>query len=193
MIHTFGDSHCESGWAALRGVETHWMGAYTAYSVGKMGLEKLRVTVPAGNTAVFCFGEIDCRCHMNRYVTEGVMDIAVPLVERYFDTLRLNAELNPGVKIAVQTVTPAVRRAGQVEHGDYPFRGTDDERRSYVACFNVLYRSWCLQLGWACVDVHDAYADKDGFLNPEYSDGSVHISNPIFLSQSIERMMRDPV
>lgn len=186
MIHTFGDSHCQSGWAELHCVENHWMGPWTAYSVGNSGLDKLRVTVPPGNTAIFCFGEIDCRCHMNRFVTEGVMDVAGPLVERYFDTLLLNAELNPGAQFGVQTVTPAVHRFGLREDGDYPFRGTDDERRSYVFCFNVLYRLWCKKLGWLCVDVHDAYADKDGFLNREYSDGSVHIKDPRFLHEFIQ-------
>jgi hypothetical protein len=188
MIHTFGDSHCQSGWAALPGVETHWMGAYTAYSVGKMGLEKLRVTVPPGNAAVFCFGEIDCRCHMNRYVTEGVMDIAVPLVERYFDTLRLNAELNPKVVFGVQTVNPAARKVQGIDNGLYPIRGTPEERQSYTAAFNTLYRHWCQRLGFVCVDVHDKYAAPDGLMSMGYSADGVHISNPVFIAEFLERL-----
>lgn len=190
MIHTFGDSHSDAGWCAIKGVHTHPIGPLTCHRVGRDGLDAVNITgkVQPGDIAIFCFGEIDCRCHVGKFVTEGIMDFANITVGNYFKTLQQNAEANPEVTIGVLTVTPASKKNGLKEAPDFPFIGTDEERASYVVCFNVLYRLWCKKLGFICVDVHSQYSDGDGMLNSQYSTDGVHITNPVFIIGELKRL-----
>jgi hypothetical protein len=188
MIHTFGDSHATVGWCRIPGVEHHTSGPVTCHRIGKYGLSGINITgrVVGGDFAVFSFGEIDCRCHIGRYAECDAGAEIERLVGLYFNTLAENAALNPGVVIGVQTVTPAVRKEEQVDAPDYPFIGTNDERRRFVSLFNDGYRKFCKALGMVCVDIHDQYADSEGFLNPKYSDGTVHIDDPVFIIEFLK-------
>jgi hypothetical protein len=69
-IHTVGDSHSYYGWS---GIIHHHLGAVLCYSFGKEKLNKCDIRnfdIKDGDTVIFCFGEIDCRCHIHKHITE---------------------------------------------------------------------------------------------------------------------------
>ena len=83
MIHTFGDSHARgdtgkrcsiAGWQYCDNVAAHWLGAILCYSFGKENLDRCNISdekynVKDGDSVVFSFGEIDCRCHINKQLS----------------------------------------------------------------------------------------------------------------------------
>jgi hypothetical protein len=71
-IHTIGDSHSGHGWS---NIINHPLGAVLCYSFGQKKLNICNIckfNIKDGDTIVFCLGEIDCRCHIHKYITETI-------------------------------------------------------------------------------------------------------------------------
>ena len=202
MIHTFGESHSVYGWNKCKNVITHSIGPVLAYSLGRDKLQRLNIknfNIKDNDSVVFCFGEIDCRCHIHKYITKDntYKMIIDNIVNNYVDAINLNinncdTKLN---KIAIYNVVPPVEdNYIKTWEGDellnavkkWPFLGTDIERQVYVKYFNNCLEKKCLLNNWIFVNIYDFYADKNGFLNKSLSDGLVHIDNPIFLQKFID-------
>ncbi len=166
-IHTFGDSHAQWGWQSLPNVIIHSYGPRTMFSLGR-DAEILVRDVPPEGIAVFCYGEVDCRCHVNKYQPwEENID---GLVAGYLRAIALNAQVHKG-DIWIFNVPPPPRRDKAEEIVQFPFVGTDEERLSYVKYMNEKLKAG----PYPFVDIYDSYADADGFLLMQYSDGHVHI------------------
>ena len=95
-IHTIGDSHSENGW---NGVVKHHLGPLLCYSFGKEKLYRCDIrkfNIKDGDTIVFCLGEIDCRCHINKHITNTTtyQDIINNIVDDYFDAIELNVSIS---------------------------------------------------------------------------------------------------
>ena len=58
--------------------------------------------------------------------------------------------------------------------------------------FNDRLRAECARHGFRFFDVYEQYADCDGFLSEEYSDGNVHIGNGIWLDKFIADLNLKP-
>lgn len=167
LIYTVGDSHCWHTWLKIPGVVTKTIGPMTLY---RFGIDKPFVLdgIPEDATVCFCWGEIDCRCHINKHqpwkkTIEG-------LVERYIEAIRVNIKRH---KVLIFNVVPPPRKADTPENPGFPFVGTDEERLSYVRYTNELLR----KSQYIFVDIYDKYADADGFLRKDMSDGHVHIAD----------------
>jgi hypothetical protein len=189
-FHTFGDSHALYPWESISGVVVHHLGAILCHTVGRDGLKVLNISghVKAGDVACFSFGEIDCRCHVHKHVTaECPFEVVVGnLVRDYAAVIVQNEELAPGVKLAAVGVNPPGRNQGLKHDPNYPFAGSDEDRKKYHRLFNRLLSEACQKAGWLFVDVYDKYAGEDGCLNEAYSDGHVHIVNPVFIKEFLE-------
>ena len=178
MIHTIGDSHSVHGW---RKMMNHHLGAVLCYSFGKEKLNRCDIRalpIQDGDTVVFCFGEIDCRCHVHKHVTDAVtyQEIIQALVDDYFEAIELNvttSQLN--LTICVYNVVPPIQRYNTWENPEYPFLGTDEERKQYVLFFNQQLKRKCKETGYLFFDIYDHYTDENGFLRKDLSDGNVHI------------------
>ena len=113
VIHTFGDSHACNGWGTL--IEKHHLGPILAYSFGKEKLNRCDISkynVKNGDTIIFCFGEIDCRCHVHKHINETITyeNIIDNIIENYFEAIRLNVK-NSQLKlknVCIYNVVPAV-------------------------------------------------------------------------------------
>lgn len=193
-IHTFGDSHCNAGWSNIPGVKRHHLGPVLCYSIGTKDelLDLRRHGVTDGDTVVFCFGEIDCRCHVQKHVSdvrthESVID---EIVDNYLKAIRRKCEAWTGLTVCVYNVPPAVRRATTWEHPQYPYLGTDEQRRTYVEYFNGRLRHRCPEFGYVFFDIYNHCVDEEGFLRPEISDRVVHVTDATiigrFLSDAIQ-------
>lgn len=191
IIHTIGDSHCAAGWA---GVATHIVGPLLCYSFGIEKLQRIDIrdfNIEDGDTIVFSLGEIDCRCHVHKYVNESVKyeDIIDDIVENYFEAIQLNIDVcNIKLKnICIYNVVPPIEKHNTLEYIDYPFLGSDEERKKYVLYFNKKLKEKCFQKNYIFFDVYDKYIDKNGFLNKDLSDSNVHIKDATYIIDFINR------
>jgi len=193
-FHTVGDSHCAHGWPS--NVFTHYVGSTLCYNIGRISLQGLEPPIQAGDAMCFCFGEIDCRCHVRKHV-EGDrthQDVIDEIISRYFTYLREQVvALEWDIHIFVYNVLPPVR-AHIMYHRDgvmaYPWAGTDEERLSYVRYFNQRLQAECAAAGYTFFDVYDQFAIEDGFLNMELSDGGVHVQESSPLKAYIDQAFR---
>jgi len=168
VIYTVGDSHCWHAWLKIPGVITRGMGPMTMYH---FGLSRVNVVegIPEDAIVCFCWGEIDCRCHVHKY--QPWQETIDKLVENYLYTIGLNAKTHKNVWI--YNVVPPPRKAKTPENPGFPFLGTDEERLAYVKYMNEKLK----QGGYPFVDIYDKLCDQDGFLIAEKSDGHVHIAD----------------
>ena len=71
-IHTIGDSHSGNGWSGI--IQQH-LGPVLCHNFGKEKLNRCDIrnfNIKDGDTIVFCLGEIDCRCHIHKHITEEI-------------------------------------------------------------------------------------------------------------------------
>jgi hypothetical protein len=138
-----------------------------------------------GDTIVFCFGEIDCRCHIHKHIkdTRTYQDIINKIVDNYFEAIELNISISQ-IKfknICVYNVFPPVQKNSVTNNVEYPFLGTDGERKQYVLYFNKKLKEKCIEKDYIFFDIYNNYIDENGFLIKYLSDGNVHISNGIYI------------
>lgn len=192
-LHTFGDSHSSYGWSNIDGVKINHLGAILCHSFGKHHLNRLNIKnhgVEDDDYVCFCFGEIDCRCHIKKYDTEQkpynlVID---ELIDLYFEAIKKNVLQFNKLNILVFSITPPLKddhpvviKNKNIENNPFPFLGNEKERKSYVQYFNQKLKEKCSTYGYTFLNVYDDYSDKEGFLLYDYSDGHVHIDNPVHI------------
>ena len=191
-IHTIGDSHCIYGFYGLPGIIAHQLGAVLCYSFGKEKLNRCDIrnyNINAGDTVIFCLGEIDCRCHIHKHITETLtyQDIINEIVDDYFEAITLNVSTLqiPLKNVCVYNIVPPIQKYNTDENPEVPFLGTDEERKNYVLYFNKKLKEKCIEMEYIFFDIYDNYIDENGFLRKDLSDGNVHISNSIYITNFI--------
>jgi hypothetical protein len=189
MIHTIGDSHSYNGWPNT--VQMHHLGALLCYSFGAYKLARCdlrRMNINDGDTIVFCLGEIDCRCHIHKHISEAPYQTIIDgIVIQYFDTINMHVNiLQRNLKnVCVYNIVPPIQRHNTEEDPGYPFVGSDEERKEYVLYFNRKLKEFCERYKYVFFDVYDKYTDANGFLRKDLSDGKVHIENGQFIREFI--------
>jgi len=189
-IHTIGDSHSGYGWS---GIIQHHLGPILCYSFAREKLKRCDIrnfNIKNGDTLIFCFGEIDCRCHIHKYITKTItyQYIIDSIVENYFKAIELNISvLESKLKnICVYNVVPPIQKYNTIENPEYPYLGTDQERKNYVLYFNKKLKEKCIEKKYIFFDIYNNYIDKNGYLRKDLSDGNVHINNGIYISDFIK-------
>jgi len=154
VIHTFGDSHSSNGWDS--NIEKHHLGPILAYSLGKEKLNRCNISnynIKNGDTIIFCFGEIDCRCHVHKHINQTFTyeNIIDDIILNYFETIKLNvtvSQLN-FKNVCVYNVVPPVKNpikfydAFGIE--PFPHLGSCEERKKYTLYFNKKLKEKCLE------------------------------------------------
>jgi len=189
QIHTIGDSHCRF---ALYGIIQYHIGPVLCYSFGKEKLARCDIrnfNIKDGDTIIFCLGEIDCRCHIHKHITETTtyQDIINNIVDNYFEAIQLNISISQ-IKlknVCVYNVVPPIQKYNTLENPDYPYLGTDEERKQYVLYFNQKLKEKCIEKKYIFFDIYNNYIDENGFLRKDLSDGNIHIGNAIYISEFI--------
>jgi hypothetical protein len=182
-----GDSHSNRGWS---GVVNIALGPLLCYT---FGIQKPRICdhVPFkdGDTIIFCLGEIDCRCHIHKFITSEVtyQMIIDNIVSNYMDSIELNTTDISFKRICVYNVVPPIQRYNTAyENPEYPYLGTDDERKQYVLYFNKKIKEKCAEKKYMFFDVYDKYIDSNGFLRKDLSDDNVHIQDGRYIREFME-------
>lgn len=197
MIHTIGDSQSSniiSGWKDCHNIISHHLGAILCYSFGNEKLNRCDIrkfNIKDGDTVVFAFGEIDCRCHIHKHVTQNKTfeNIIIDIIHNYVEAIKANLNVCSAKlkNVCIYNVVPPVKKSNCVENPVYPYLGTDEERKKYVLCFNKHLKIKCDENNWVFFDVYNNYTDEEGFLNKKFSDGNIHIQNEIYLKQFINK------
>jgi hypothetical protein len=198
-LYTFGDSHCCFPWGVFNEntnkfemkipnvivPSDHVIGIpQTMYEFG-LSRKIVVNNIPENDIACFCWGEIDCRCHV--YNHQPWKETIDKLVTEYLTTIRLNARLHD--KIWIFNVVPPLREIDRIDrwygsqNQKVPFIGTDEERLSYAKYMNDLLR----ESEFTFIDIWPKYCDNDGFLIQEFSDRCVHIADEGFLIEWINQ------
>ncbi|MCH9620615.1 MAG: hypothetical protein S4CHLAM20_00150 [Chlamydiia bacterium] len=190
-IHTIGDSHCgfsfrgasdedmilyphEEGIMQVP-LQVHYLGSRTMYSFGLRGCEEKDLEgIEKDDYLVFCFGEIDVRCHIYNQVHKNKRDlgeIMCVLVENYTSqiiSIAKKLEITP----VIFGITPPVK---ELTVEGYPSVGPFEERVKYTKLLNQTLEAKAKEKGILYFDVYNEYADVDGTLNMKYSDNLMHI------------------
>ena len=188
-IHTIGASHSFNGWT---GIINHHLGPVLCYSFGKEKLNRCDIRkfdIKDGDTIVFCLGEIDCRCHIHKHITETAVyqDIINNIIDNYFEAIELNITISQ-IKlknVCVYNVVPPIQTYNTQENPEYPLLGTDEERKEYSLYFNKKLKEKCIQKKYIFFDVYNSYIDENGFLRKDLSDDTVHIRNGVYITNFI--------
>ena len=186
-IITFGDSHSMFGWPKY--IINHHIGPRLAYSFGRDKLKFLDLTqydIDEGDHIIFCFGEIDCRCHVNKRHDNYTHNIS-NILYNYVDAIEQNlVKLDKHVNVWLYNVVPPAIKGTFWENPDQPLIGTDAQRKEYVQCFNKGLALHCILKGWKFFNIYDKYTNHNGMLNPELSDGNVHIKDGKYIEEFIK-------
>lgn len=197
-IHTFGDSHSNTGWHSLPvtyNIQRNHLGPKLAFTLGREKTNLLNLNnynISSDDVVVFCFGEIDCRCHVHKHITpdmtymhvvENIVDLYINAVCEIIDQSKIKPK-----RTCVYNVVPPVNPGIKTKclNRDFPFIGSDHERKQYITYFNSLLKQKCKKHDFIFIDIYSDYADSQGFLNIKLSDRSVHIGNPCHLKKFID-------
>lgn len=190
-IHTFGDSHSSFGFKDCNNIKVHWLGPILCYSFGK-NFNRCNINnygIKNNDSVIFCFGEIDCRCHIHKHITttKSYKIIIDEIIDNYINAIKINLE-NCKVKlknICIYNIVPPTQKYNTYENPDYPYNGSDEERKSYILYFNDSLKEKCKVNNWIFFDIYNKYCDNNGYLNKKLSDGNVHINNNFFIKKFI--------
>jgi hypothetical protein len=195
-FHTFGDSHANFGWKCIPTVKIHHINSSLCYSFGRdkfkrLNIKDIQYKVKNNDYVCFCFGEIDCRNHVNKHITkEQTYEIIINnIINLYFYAIKLNVDQFDNLNVCVYNIVPPTK-GYHVDGNPYPFLGTDDERKQYTLYFNKQLCSKCKEFNYTYFNVYDFYTDSDGFLSDQYSDGVLHIKNGIHINQVLNELMK---
>lgn len=183
-IYTIGDSHAWHCWLNVPNVVTKTRGAMLMYTLGMSTKPMLLEDIPKDDIICFCWGEIDCRCHVHKHLP--YKECIDRLVENYVKAIKMNTVDRPHVWV-FNVVPPPRKGKVAAENQAFPFLGSDEERLLYVQYMNEKLR----EAPFVFVDVYGKYCDKDGFLNMTMSDGHVHIADPKPLTEWVNNKLKD--
>lgn len=186
MIHAFGDSHV---WACKPFAVTHHVGGHTMHHVGLNGVPRSG-ELEIGDTLLSVFGEIDCRCHLGRIAEAAgtqLENIVKPTVMLYCVALRDLGDERGLSRIIVSCVVPPS------DNGDapsVPFWGTLEQRVFVTQMVNAHLEMECQKRGLEFLNFYKSFALKDGSLDPNKSDGLVHIAEKCYgpVREAFERL-----
>lgn len=178
QIYVFGDSHVR----AFNGIEqcvTHEVGPVLMHRVGRDGTGVLDIRgrgVEEGSTVIYAFGEIDVRCHIGKqrdHKNREVDEILEALAKNYLGTVLENRSRYHRLETIIYSIVPPT---DIINNPEFPIYGSIEDRVVITQRLNEILRRLCDENGIKFLDVYHDYADQEGTLRVELSDGNVHIS-----------------
>lgn len=187
-IIIFGDSHSENNYVMdlyyknflYKGYEfnINYLGPITMHRIGRDGLDFLNIknfNFNKDDCVIFCFGEIDVRCHIIKQSEKQNIsfdEVIEDLVKRYIKTIIDNRVINGGKKFFVTSITPPA----DLENNQMAtYYGSLLDRIEITKKLNFLLRQYCINNEIIYLDFYNFMSTNNGELNKEISDGMVHI------------------
>ncbi len=183
---SIGDSHSMFTFRDIPGIVNVALGPVTMHRVGRDGLDRFSLfrkeswiwperVLKHGDSIYFSFGEIDCRCHIEKERQKGrsLDDIVTTLADLY---VRAIVQVRrDGIGYWVVSVTPpAYQKYLRFFHSFSPV-GSDENRALYTEALNEKLKYFAAQNGIAYLDIYSLYADDKKMMRYELSDTRVHV------------------
>jgi len=197
-LHTYGDSHASShgGWDKINIegliININWLGPKLMYTFNQNQLSILN-QLNINDYIIFCFGEIDCRCHVGKY-EPNTRDNIDNIVNSYLETIKNNMGNHNSKNILIYNVIPPIERETpenlwMIGKSALPSVGNDEEIKSYTLYMNKKLKELSEINGFTFFDVYDKYTNDKGFLIKELSDGNCHIKNPVHIQELLTNIL----
>lgn len=185
-IYAIGDSHCLVFGTIDLVFTCKTLGPVTMYRAGQ-GKVHFKSAFYDESIVVFCFGEIDVRAHVWKQIQLGRNEDEVinKLATDYINELKKHTSY---YKIIVSSITPPIN-AAESEDPELPIRGSREQRARYTKKLNGKLKVLCAENNLLFLDSYNDYADKNGLLRKELSDGSHHIGNATRLRQRLSELV----
>lgn len=194
-IHTFGDSHAKETFKDISSdIHIHWLGPLTMKRVGDLRDDTLtKQKFNPNDINIFCFGEIDVRCHVKIQAQNGktVDDVINEMVTSYVNKIASIRDKCSSESFCIMSVPPCRGHLYQNKTGMGSFldlAGSDEERASYALKMNQLIESLCTKNNLMFFNMYERYKDHEGMLTFELSDGSVHIRDRKFIIEMLQHL-----
>jgi len=164
------------------------------YTFGRQSIDLLNIKnygVKENNVVIFCFGEIDCRNHVHKHITNNnsYKNVIDELVNSYFNAIKNNVSQYNNIKTCVYNVIPPTKWLYCSPDHPFPFLGTDTERQTYYTYMNEKLKELCKQHNFFYFDIYYESCDDEGFLKKEFSDGNVHLRNTTHSTEIIKKYL----
>jgi hypothetical protein len=196
MLYVIGESH-----GALYDYNDNkyiQLPATTMHRIGISGLEGIVDTkiIDRGSHVLFVVGEIDIRCHIHKQVNQlkrPVDEVIDKLVYGYIKYIK-SLEEDRSCTVVIRGITPPL----DVNiHNDeqYPIRGSLQERKEWREILNkrLEYES---NLNNIIYLPSPTWAEKDGLMLHEFSDGIIHIdtteTNKMRAINDLNKLLNQP-
>ena len=192
-LYTFGDSHAFYGWENLT-IENLEIIPFplaldgNPITCSSFGFEKLNVLnilnygVKDNDIVVFQFGETDMRyifmhnsASHNHFSESTFQELMDKILDNYFIAIKQNVDQLKNLLVIVSCHYPI----SLVSPPPSEFR------RTLHRYFNTKIKEKCKEYNYVALDTYYKYADENENLNAKYSDGHVHIKNPIFVKEEL--------
>ena len=192
MIHIYGDSHAKFCFKSLKlPHKDHHESSITMFRVGRDNniINFNNREHDANSIICLVYGEVDCRCHIQRQKKLGRNEdeVIFELVDKYIETIK-NRIINYKKIIIVGVIPPTKQSDYENIHGpilhEFPFVGNDEERVRYTMKVNKRIEEKCINNNYIYFNPFFYYMREDGTLKYELSDHCVHLGdNSFFLEQ----------
>ena len=185
MIYIYGDSHANNSFNGLK--ISHVNNFYPSVTMHRIGRDNIIVNFDNSqhcddDILCFVYGEIDCRCHIQRQIDSGKNEdyIIEELVQKYFITIQNN--IKKYKKIIIVGIIPQVARNDYENINgpldlEFPFVGSDEDRVKYTYKINKLIEDNCKSKDYVYFNPYSFYTNENGTLNFGFSDQQVHLRN----------------
>ena len=192
MIYIYGDSHANASFKNLR-LEYRDL-HYPSITMFRIGRDNIIINfnkdmIKKGDFIVISYGEVDCRCHVQRQIDIGKNedDVINELVNAYIKTIKNNT-LDLEAKVVIVGVIPPTSQSDFNEQNhEFPSTGKDEDRVRYTVKVNKLLEELSLENDFIYFNPYSYYTRENGTLKFEFSDNTIHLGdNSYFLEKFTE-------
>lgn len=196
-IFVIGDSHCKFGW---QNIIFNWLRGRTCYRFGKKNLQDFNIRhlvqdcgLWNGDIIIFTVGEVDCRCHVHKHISpsRSYKDVIDDLIINYMETVKLLvSDVGLSLYVYIYNIVPPRKSSYDPER---PIMACKEDRLKFVKYFNSKLKEECKKNGFGFFDIYDKYADEEGYLIYEFSDGFHHIENGKYIMEFINQNIKKQI
>ena len=196
MIYIYGDSHAFFSFKNLK--ISHVNRARSAVTMFRIGRDNTIINLnkntrfQINDVVVLTYGEIDCRCHLQKQINLGRNedDVIDELVNNYFRTIRNNVR---NLKVVIVGVIPTKKVDAELigdPSNEYPFVGTNEDRVRYTMKLNKKLEEMANSHNYIYFNPYSYYTRADGTLKDELSDTNVHLGDNSYFLQQFSSMCK---
>jgi hypothetical protein len=158
--------------------KTYWIGAVLAISMGNQNhsmrkkADEIIKGIPKGSKILFSFGEIDCRAHILKHVSENTdyKTVTNNCIEKYLTFIRKVKESGYEVLLWGPPPNRKVDLAPQWAFGDV------EDRNKVILYFNIKLMELCMTENIPYFTlIHKILNKKLGNINDEYYIDEIHL------------------